>query len=87
MLKLPNEVSIMQSNKVLIVEDDETINCMIGKAMIKEGFDVEQAYDGEMTLDLWERDEFQFVILDLMLPKIDGIEVMRRIRIKVLFRY
>ncbi|WP_234123685.1 response regulator transcription factor [Clostridium hydrogenum] len=72
----------MQNTKILIVEDDEAINTMISKALLKEGFDIGNAFDGEEALDIWNRDDFKFIILDLMLPKIDGIEVMRRIREK-----
>lgn len=72
----------MQNTKILIVEDDEAINTMISKALSKEGFDIGNAFDGEEALDISNRDDFKLIILDLMLPKIDGIEVMRRIRQK-----
>lgn len=69
----------MKNPKILIIEDDEAINTMISKALSKEGFDIENAFDGEEALKLW-KDDFKLIILDLMLPKIDGMEVMRRIR-------
>lgn len=72
----------MQNTKILIVEDDESINTMISKALSKEGFDTEEAFDGEEALGLWNKHNFKLIILDLMLPKIDGMEVMRRIREK-----
>lgn len=70
----------MENIKILIVEDDEAINTMISKALSKEGFDIENAFDGEEALDMWNDNDFKLIILDLMLPKIDGMEVMRRIR-------
>lgn len=70
----------MEDVKVLIVEDDETINNMIKEVLEKENYKVFTAFDGEEALDIWEREEFKLIILDIMLPKIDGIEVMRRIR-------
>lgn len=69
----------METTKILVIEDDEAINTMISKALFKEGFSIEKAFDGEEALKLW-KDDFKLIILDLMLPKIDGIEVMRRIR-------
>lgn len=69
----------MESTKILIIEDDEAINTMISKALLKESFNIENAFDGEEALNLW-KDDFKLIILDLMLPKIDGMEVMRRIR-------
>lgn len=70
----------MENIKILIVEDDEAINTMISKALSKEGFDIKNAFDGKAALDTFQDNEFKLIILDLMLPKIDGIEVMRRIR-------
>lgn len=72
----------MENIKILIVEDDEAINTMISKALSKEGFDIKNAFDGKEALDTFENGDFKLIILDLMLPKIDGIEVMRRIREK-----
>lgn len=73
----------MENTKILIVEDDEAINTMISKALLKEGFDIENALDGEQALNTWANNsDFKLIVLDLMLPKIDGIEVMRRIREK-----
>ncbi|MFL0249485.1 response regulator transcription factor [Clostridium neuense] len=73
----------MKTTKILIVEDDEAINTMISKALSKEGFDIEEAFDGEEALNIWTNNsDFKLIILDLMLPKIDGMEVMRRIREK-----
>ena len=72
----------MEDVKILLVEDDEAINNMIKKSLIKDGYDVFNVFDGQEALDAWESDEFKLIILDIMLPNIDGIEVMRRIRMK-----
>jgi len=68
--------------KILLVEDDEAIHHMIKKALTKENYKVFSAFDGQEALDVWSSEEFKLLILDIMLPKTDGIEVMRRIRMK-----
>ena len=72
----------MGDSKILLVEDDEAINNMIKKSLIKEGYKVSNVFDGQGALDAWKNEEFKLIILDIMLPNIDGIEVMRRIRLK-----
>lgn len=72
----------MNDIKILLVEDDEAINEMIKESLIKEGYNVTNVFDGEQALKSLEIEEFNLVILDIMLPRIDGIEVMRRVRLK-----
>lgn len=72
----------MDNVNILIVEDDESINNMVAKALKNENFNVSQAYDGNEALDMWKSNNFNLILLDIMLPVIDGIEVMRRIRAK-----
>lgn len=72
----------MEDIKILIVEDDKDISNMIKKALTKEGYGVSCAFDGQEALNVWDKENCKLFILDIMLPKIDGIEVMRRIRMK-----
>lgn len=72
----------MDKINILIVEDDEEINKLISRTLRKEGYNVVQAYDGGEALKEWGKSEIHMVLLDIMLPIIDGIEVMRRIREK-----
>ncbi|MBU3100078.1 MULTISPECIES: response regulator transcription factor [Clostridium] len=72
----------MEDIKILIVEDDKDISNMIKRALIKEGYGVSCAFDGQEAFNVWGKENFKLFILDIMLPKIDGIEVMRRIRMK-----
>ncbi|WP_199615455.1 response regulator transcription factor [Paenibacillus alkalitolerans] len=69
-------------NKILIVEDDIEINQLITKYLKKEGFDIHSAYDGKEALSYISNHEYQLAILDLMLPHIEGHEVLRNIREK-----
>ncbi len=69
-----------QSDFILVVDDDAGIASLIESALQNEGFSTLCAKDGEEALSLWEKHNPSLVILDLMLPKIDGIEVCRQIR-------
>lgn len=68
--------------KILLVEDDIEINQLVSKYLGKEGFDIHSAYDGKEALAFIQNHEYQLVILDLMLPQIEGQEVLRQIRAK-----
>jgi DNA-binding response OmpR family regulator len=65
---------------VLVVEDDAKITNLLRLYLEREGFDVVAAYDGPAALDVSERTRPSLVILDLMLPRLDGVEVCRRLR-------
>jgi DNA-binding response OmpR family regulator len=68
---------------VLVVEDDETIAGAIADRLRSEGFDVTIANDGLLALDLVDQLKPGLVVLDVMLPGLDGVEVCRRIHTKV----
>jgi DNA-binding response OmpR family regulator len=68
------------NEKILLVEDEQTLAKALKFSLEKEGFRVEVAFDGEEALELFSREEPALVILDLMLPKLDGYEVCRSIR-------
>jgi DNA-binding response OmpR family regulator len=73
-------ISHALSDKILIVEDDKKTASLIALYLEREGFQTVIAYDGLQALDLAQRYKPIFVILDLMLPSLDGWEVCRRIR-------
>lgn len=66
--------------KILIVEDEEKIARFIELELIHEGYKVIKANNGRSGLEIAERGEADLVILDVMLPEINGLEVLRRIR-------
>lgn len=66
--------------KILVVDDEKPISDIVKYNLTKEGFEVETAFDGEEALDKFNSDEYDLVLLDLMLPKIEGLEVCREIR-------
>ncbi|EOU1756138.1 response regulator transcription factor [Clostridium perfringens] len=66
--------------KILIVEDEEKIARFIELELIHEGYKVIKADNGRTGLEIAERGEADLIILDIMLPEINGLEVLRRIR-------
>ena len=70
------------AKKVLVVYDEKPISDIIKFNLEKEGYEVLIAYDGEEALARVEADDPDLIILDLMLPKIDGLEVAKRVRVK-----
>ncbi|HMR10679.1 MAG TPA: response regulator transcription factor [Polyangiaceae bacterium] len=66
--------------KILLVEDDESITLGLSMNLEAEGYDVAIAADGESALDALAKDAFALVVLDVMLPKVNGFEVVRRLR-------
>jgi DNA-binding response OmpR family regulator len=68
------------SGTILLVEDEESVQKLLAFPLERDGFRVLQARDGEEAIDLFERHDVDLVVLDLMLPKVDGLEVCRRLR-------
>ncbi|MEX0817853.1 MAG: response regulator transcription factor [Gaiellales bacterium] len=68
------------SGTILLVEDEESVQKLLAFPLERDGFKVLQARDGEEAIDLFERNDVDLVVLDLMLPKVDGLEVCRRLR-------
>ncbi|MGI8411322.1 MAG: response regulator [Solirubrobacteraceae bacterium] len=66
--------------RILLVDDEQSIQTLLSYPLRKEGYEVVQATDGRQALDRFDEQRFDLVVLDLMLPKIDGLEVCRRLR-------
>jgi DNA-binding response OmpR family regulator len=65
---------------ILLVDDEESIQKLLSYPLERDGYRVVQARDGEEALDRFREEEVDLVLLDLALPKIDGLEVCRRLR-------
>ncbi|MDR0851557.1 MAG: response regulator transcription factor [Clostridiales Family XIII bacterium] len=72
----------MDARKVLIIEDEKAISDLVKFNLIKEGFETDTAYDGQEGLDKALAGGIDLVLLDVMLPTLDGFEICRRIRDK-----
>lgn len=66
--------------KVLVVEDAKDMNRLITKTLKKAGYSVDGCFDGEEALDCLLGAEYDALLLDVMLPKMDGYEVLKRLR-------
>jgi heavy metal response regulator len=66
--------------RILVVEDEKKVVSFIKKGLEEEHYAVDIAYDGEEGLGLAQINEYDLILLDIMLPKLDGMEVLRRIR-------
>lgn len=68
------------SQKILVVDDEESIVTLLSFNLEKAGFEVISAHDGDEAIQRVQNEHPQLVILDLMLPKIDGIEICKQLR-------
>ncbi len=75
-----DEAQSQEIKKMLVVEDEEEIADLIAHIFSKENFRVDKAYSGETALQKLEKEIYDVVILDLMLPKIQGLEICKYIR-------
>ena len=66
--------------RVLVVDDEKLIVKGIRFSLLQDGLEVDCAYDGEEALELARNNEYDLVLLDVMLPKLDGFEVCQQIR-------
>jgi len=66
--------------RILVVEDEKKVANFIKKGLEEEHYAVDTAYDGEVGLFMAEANEYDLIVLDLMIPKIDGLEVLKKIR-------
>ena len=62
------------------MDDEQSIQTLLSYPLRKEGYDVVQATDGRAALDRFDEGTFDLVVLDLMLPGVDGLEICRRLR-------
>jgi len=68
------------SSTILLVDDEDSVQKLLTYPLERDGFRVVQARDGEQALSMFGNEHFDLVVLDLMLPKVDGLEVCRRLR-------
>lgn len=71
----------MKKDKVLLVEDDSTLSFIVQDALERENFEVVPAQNGEIGLKMFQESKPDIVVADVMMPKMDGFEMVRRIRL------
>ncbi len=75
-----NEKRVYMSERILIVDDEERIRKLLNMYLAREGYEITEADNGEDALELALEQNFHCILLDLMMPKMDGIEVAKRLR-------
>lgn len=70
----------MAQKRILVIEDEEKLARFMELELSYEGYEVEKALDGRSGLEMFEAGGFDLVLLDIMLPQLNGMEVLRRIR-------
>lgn len=68
--------------KILIVEDDQFLREFYQELLVAEGYFVDTAPDGEIALSKIQNNEYDLILLDIMLPKKDGVQILRDLKIK-----
>jgi DNA-binding response OmpR family regulator len=68
------------SSTILLVDDEDSVQRLLTYPLEREGFRVVQARDGEQALERFASEQVDLVVLDVMLPKLDGLEVCKRLR-------
>jgi DNA-binding response OmpR family regulator len=71
-----------RSARILLVDDEQSIQTLLSYPLERDGYEVVSAHDGREALDRFDEQPFDLVVLDVMLPRIDGLEVCRRLRSK-----
>ena len=66
--------------RILLVDDEQAVQTLLTYPLRRDGYDVVAAHDGREALDRFAEQRFDLVVLDVMLPQLDGIEVCRRLR-------
>ena len=68
------------TDKILLVEDEEKLARMVELELKYEGYQVDKAADGRTGLDMAQAGDYDLILLDIMLPALNGMEVLRRLR-------
>ena len=71
-----------KTTRILLVDDEQPVQKLLTFPLEKEGYEVVQAFDGQQALQAFDQQQFDLVVLDIMLPRMDGLEVCRRLRAK-----
>jgi DNA-binding response OmpR family regulator len=68
------------ATRILLVDDEQSVQTLLAYPLRKEGFEVVSAHDGQEALDRAREQSFDLIVLDVMMPRVDGFEVCRQLR-------
>jgi len=66
--------------KILLIEDEPTLQKAIGRYLEQEGYEIENALDGDIGVEIAKRNKPDLILLDIILPKKDGFEVLKELK-------
>lgn len=70
----------LRAGRALIVDDDDSIRRMVCKLLVRDGFNVDEARDGVEAIDKLKEQDYEVIVLDLMMPRVDGFGVVEFLR-------
>src|SRR5689334_15666111 len=76
----PDQPTSRNDKKVLCIEDEHFISELYARALTKAGYDVTVELDGQKGLEQAQTDQFDIILLDLMIPTMTGVEVLQKLR-------
>ena len=79
---LYSESEVIKMSKILVCDDDKAIVDAIEIYLSQEGYEIKKAYDGAEAIQMLEKEQFDLLIMDVMMPKLDGIRATLKIREK-----
>ena len=66
--------------RILVVDDEEPMRSVVGESLRLQGYDVDEADDGDSALDLLQQQHYDLMTLDLKMPRVDGLTVLEKLR-------
>ena len=69
-----------RAKKILVVDDESGIRFLLSEVLLNKGFEVSLASDGQESLDKLEQDDFDLVVTDINMPKLDGVAMLKRMK-------
>ena len=71
-----------EKNRILVVDDEDALRTVLSSELEGEGYEVDQAADGDEAIEIVQKKPFHLVLLDIKMPKVDGFEVLKFIKEK-----
>ena len=69
------------TTRILLIEDDQELNELLSEFLALENFEVDQAFDGEQGLNMALNGQYDALVLDIMMPKMNGLDLLKQFRV------